>query len=350
VLLNSDSEDTECTPDLQTYPMTTSHIRLNRATHEWVIYAPSRRKRPQDFKTKLPQPSQAEEKNRCPFCPQQKAEKILLELPNMNGSGWQTRVVANKFPALTPDVEPHRSLSGIYLALPGYGHHEVLIESPDHDQTPATMTVEAISAIIESYRLRYLELIKVPQNLFIIIFRNHGKAAGASLRHPHSQIIATPIVPRHYRWQEDEAQRYFDEWGRCPYCDMLEFELCDRQRLVGENEEFVAFIPYAAEVPFEVMILPKQHSADFGTISPSQVQSFASLLKYILNRLYVKLHNPDYNYAILTAARYKVDEPHLHWYCQIRPRLGTPAGFEMGSGISINPSLPEADAAFLNSV
>lgn len=328
--------------------MNNSHIRLNRATHEWVIYAPSRRKRPQDFQPPLVEERSPDDLIHCPFCRADAQETPILELPHLSQDHWQIRVVPNKYPALSPDVQPHRSLSGIYLELPGYGHHEVMIESPDHYQTLATMSVEEIEVVIEGYRRRYLELIKIPQNLFIIIFRNHGKAAGASLRHPHSQIIATPIVPRHHRWQEDEAQRYFDDWGRCAYCDMLEFELSDRQRVIAENEEFAAFIPYAAEVPFEILVLPKQHSADFGTISPTQIPLFASILKQVLLKLYTKLNNPAYNYAIMTAARYKADEPQLHWYCQIRPRLATPAGFEMGSGISINPSLPEADAAFLN--
>lgn len=331
--------------------MSGSHIRLNRATREWVIYSPIRRKRPEDFQPKLTNPEIHEDySDRCPFCKLDigDRESILLEIPNPQKNGWLTRIVPNKYPALSPDVEPKRSLSGIYLELPGYGHHEIVIESPDHNQTIATMSLESVIAIIESYRQRYLELIKFRKNLFVMIFRNHGKAAGASLQHPHSQIIATPIVPRRQRWLEDEAQRYFDEWGTCAYCDMVEFEMSDRQRVICDNEEFLAFIPYAAEVPFEVLILPKEHSADFGTLSDSQTISFAQILKEVLTKLYYKLNNPAYNYAIVTAARYKVSEPQLHWYCQIRPHLTTPAGFEMGSGIRINPSLPEADAAFLN--
>jgi len=331
--------------------MNDSHIRLNQATREWVIYSPSRRKRPQDFQSRQPEPPLDDSHlTHCPFCApsQDPQEQVLLELPHPSGNGWQIRVVPNKYAALSPDVVPRRSLAGIYPKLPGYGHHEIVIESPDHHQTPATMSVSEVSLIIESYRQRYLELMKIRENLFVIIFRNHGKAAGASLSHPHSQIIATPIVPRRNRWLEDEAQRYFDEWGSCAYCDMLDFEQREAQRTISQNDEFLAFVPYAAEVPFEILILPKEHSADFGTIQPHQVTAFASILKDVLFRLYVRLQNPAYNYAIMTAARYKTGEPQLHWYCQIRPRLTTPAGFEMGSGISINPSLPEMDAAFLN--
>jgi UDPglucose--hexose-1-phosphate uridylyltransferase len=330
--------------------MQAGHIRLNKATGEWVIYAPSRRKRPQDFQ------QYSQEKHAavnyietCPFCCQREhiQEASVLEMPHPKHNGWQTRVILNKFPALTPCKNNFRTIEGIYLTMPGYGQHEVIIESPDHHQTIATMSVEEVALVVETYYQRYIALMKAPETMMIIIFRNHGPAAGASLRHPHSQIISTSIVPRHRRWQEEEAQRYYDQWGRCVYCDILEFEMGDRRRIVQENESFFAFVPFAAEVPFEMWIMPKQHQADFGTISPSEKLLFAVILKDVLAKLYEKLNNPDYNYVINTAARYKVEEPQIHWYCQIRPRLVTPAGFEIGSGISINPSIPEVDAEFL---
>lgn len=331
--------------------MANTHIRLNLATREWVIYAPDRLVRPQILVEKLAQPeSEAKLATNCPFCkpPHEFLETILLEIVDLTSGMWQSRVVANKYPALSPDLKPKRSQAGIYLEMPGYGHHELVIESPDHNQTLATMSDTAIEAVIEAYRRRYLELMKIGDNLFIIIFRNHGKKAGASLPHPHSQIIATPIVPRHYRWREDEAQRYYDEWGRCAYCDILGFEIEDRQRVIGENDHFLGFVPYAAEVPFEIWLVPKAHHSDFGAISSDQKVALANLLHTVLAKVYTKLQNPDYNYAIMSAARFKSGEPQLHWYCQIRPKLTTAAGFEMGSGISINPSLPENDAAFLN--
>lgn len=326
------------------------HIRLNKATREWVIYAPSRRKRPQDFQQKqakkLPLPDFL---SHCPFCPGQESdlEPIKYEIRNEDQSQWLIRVVPNKFPALFPLETWQRNSYGIYLTLPGYGQHEVILESPYHNDEIATMNVSQVELVVETYHQRYLDLMKTKDTMMVIIFRNHGQRAGASLQHPHSQIISTGVVPQSRRWQEEEAQRYFDEWGHCVYCDMLDFELKEKRRIVTQNESFVAFIPFAAEVPFEIWIMPLRHTADFGSITLTEKKDFAFILKDVLGRLYCKLNDPDYNYVIKTAARYRAEEPQLHWYCQITPRLTTRAGFELGSGISINPSIPESDAEFL---
>jgi UDPglucose--hexose-1-phosphate uridylyltransferase len=205
-----------------------------------------------------------------------------------------------------------------------------------------------VALIVETYHQRYLALMADPEIMMVIIFRNHGPGAGASLRHPHSQIIGTSVVPRNRRWQEYEAQHYYDHWKRCVYCDMLAFELREQQRIILENDSFVAFIPFAAQVPCEIWIMPRRHQADFGSIAGAEKLDFAKILHYCLARLYYKLNNPDYNFVINSAVRYRSDEPQVHWYCQIMPRLTTPAGFEIGSGMSINPSIPEVDAAFLN--
>jgi UDPglucose--hexose-1-phosphate uridylyltransferase len=232
--------------------------------------------------------------------------------------------------------------------MPGYGRHEVIVESPEHNLDIATMSQENVEIIIETYHKRYIDTMQVHKNQIAIIFRNHGDRAGASLKHPHSQLIVIGVVPQHRRFREEQSQHYFDVWGRCVYCDILAFEMHDRRRIIQENDSFLAFIPFSAEVPFEIWIIPKHHQADFGSITDLEKSDFASILKNVLSNLYKKLNDPDYNYVINTAARYKADEPQIHWYCQIQPRLTTPAGFELGAGISINPSLPELDADFLN--
>lgn len=270
--------------------------------------------------------------------------EVLGKKPNL----WQARVVPNKFPALTPEGDTRRFAQGFYVAMQGYGRHEVIIESPFHNQQIAQMSSEDVGTVIETYHRRFIDLMKEHRNMMVLIFRNHGLRAGTSLIHPHSQIIVTGMVPNHIRWREAESQRYFDEWGRCVYCDILAFEMQDPHRVVLENESFLAFVPYAAEVPFEIWIVPKKHQASFGNISDASKSLLSLALRDILARLRKKLNNPDYNYIINTSPQYKANEPQLHWYLQIRPRLTTQAGFEIGSGISINPSLPETDADFLN--
>lgn len=330
--------------------MSSSQMRLNRATGEWVIYAPARRKRPHDLQKKeSTEASSLGFDPDCPFCTgdEKTLQSELLDFPLSHGEQWQTRVISNKYPALTPSELPERVAHGIYLTTAGYGRQEVIIESPLHSMTLATMSVEAIEILIDTYHHRYLALMEDPEIMMVIIFRNHGSTAGASLRHPHSQIIGTSVVPRNRRWQDEEAQRYFDHWNRCLYCDLLQFEIQEGKRIIQENQSFVAFVPFAAQASCEVWIMPKQHQADFGSINPLQRKDFAAILQDVLARIYHKLNNPDYNYVINSAVRYKSEEPQVHWYCQIVPRLSTPAGFEIGSGISINPSLPEIDAKFL---
>lgn len=329
-----------------------NEIRQNKATKQWVIYAPARRKRPQDFQERHSEKKELPVLDKeCPFCPgnEHLLSSIVMEMPRSEQNCWQTRVILNKFPALTPDEDINRFTQGIYLAMPGYGRHEVIIESPEHNRDIAKMSIAEVGVLIETYHKRYVDLMKAHENMMTLIFRNHGSQAGGSQNHPHSQIIMTGIVPHHVRWREEEAQRYFDEWGRCVYCDILAFEMQDRRRIVLENQSFLAFIPFAAEVPFEVWIMPKKHQADFGQISNEEKSDLAQALYDILTRLYIKLQDPDYNYVINTAAQYKAYEPQLHWYLQIWPRLTTQSGFELGSGMTINPSIPEEDANFLSS-
>ncbi len=331
-------------------------IRQNKATKQWVIYSPGRAGRPNDAgrlwrndldRVKMELPRHDPD---CPFCPgnEHMLPGIIMELPGPDESGWQTRVVPNKYPAVSPTGDTTRYNVGIYWAMQGYGRHEVIIESSCHDCRLAGMSEAEVGLIIETYHRRYTDLLKEHRNMMTLIFRNHGVRAGTSLLHPHSQIIVTGMVPTYIRWREDQAQAHFDETGRCVYCEIIDFELKYRRRLVVENETFVGFVPFAAEVPFEVWIIPRRHQACFGEVTDPEKADLSAALRHVLARLDSKLGDPDYNYIINTAARYKEGEPQLHWYLQIRPRLTTMAGFEIGSGIAINPSIPEEDADTLN--
>lgn len=328
--------------------MTHNEFRQNKITKQWVIYAPGRGNRPKDFQTS--------DQNRrslpahdadCPFCPgnQHMLPEIVAE--TSGSDGWQVRVVPNKYPVLTPDVDTARCEQAIYLSMPGYGRHEVIIESSRHNRDIADMSPNEVGMVIEMYHRRYIDLMHAHGNMMALIFRNHGPRAGTSLLHPHSQLVVTGIVPFYVRWREEQAQRYYDEWGRSVFEDILTFELRDRRRVILENESFVALVPFAAEVPFEIWIMPKRQQADFGSIADVEKGELAVILRNALARLRDTLNDPDYNYIINTAARYKAGEPQLRWYLQIRPRRTTRAGFEIGSGISVNPSIPEEDADLL---
>ena len=331
-----------------------SELRQNRLTGQWVIIAPERGDRPRQFDSQHGEahtktPAHRED---CPFCTGNEAmlPDIILQLPGATDSVWQTRVVPNKYPMLTPNQGRQRQAHGLSVGMPGYGHHEVIIEHPQHNRDLAHMTTPEVTAVIETYHRRYVDLIHNDHNFMVIIFRNHGPRAGTSIQHPHSQLVVTGVVPQHIRWREDVAQRYFDTWGCALLGDMLADELESGTGIIDANESFVAFVPYAAEVPFEVWIVPRQQQADFGAITDRQKADFAAALRDVLRRLSALANDPDYNYVLHSAVRYKADEPHLRWYLQVRPRLVTPAGFEIGSGILVNPSLPEDDASALRSV
>lgn len=329
--------------------MHASQMRQDPITRHWVLYAPARGRRPDEFKrqetNRVPLPPHD---TRCPFCPGNEAqlEGIVSESP-AGGGAWETRVVPNKYPALTPEGSDVRSHAGLYVVMEGMGSHEVIIETPFHNRQPSRMTAGEVEKIVRTYRLRYRALESSPGIRSVIIFRNHGPAAGTSLLHPHSQIIATGIVPRHIRHRDDSARSYFDDRGRCLVCDMAEQELADGRRVVFENDLFAAFVPFAASVPFETWILPKGHRTSFGGLSDEEGADFSEVLHGVLAKLDGVCGDPDYNYVIHSSAMRAADEPYLHWHLQLKPRLVTPAGFEMGSGIQINPSIPEDDAARL---
>ena len=326
-------------------------FRQNMLTNEWVIIATERAKRPEDFqkqqgeKRLLPEFSET-----CPFCPgHESLTPPHLHAVQRNGK-WQVRVVPNKFAALQKDIAFQPRRVGRFLKATGYGIAEVIIESPLHNSTLATLDDGAVQDVVTAYKARYLAVAREKQICLINIFRNHGIRAGTSLEHPHSQLIATPIIAPHVRNPIEQAVRYFDTRGRCIYCDMLREEIRRQERIIAETEFFIAYAPYASRTPFEVRIMPKKHQASFGLIGGEELADFAVLLKDILARIYIGLANPDYNFIIRSAPIGDENAKYFHWYMLIIPKLITPAGFEIGTGIYINVTYPEMCAEFLKSI
>jgi UDPglucose--hexose-1-phosphate uridylyltransferase len=329
-----------------------TELRQNMVTKEWVIIANERAKRPDDYIESYKQiitGTQAAHDPNCPFCPGN--EELDLEIECMPPQGsWQTRVVYNKYPVLSKDGELTRTLNSVHHRISGVGHHEIVVESPRHNTTLALMNLEEIKAVLETFYSRGWAIRKDPRIEQIIYFKNHGERAGASLKHPHSQIVGLPVVPNNIRHRNDTVRRYFDDTGSCACCVMMQAELKKRKRLITINRHFVAFVLYAAQSPFHIWIIPRQHSVSFLYSQPNERADLAYLLRDVLHRLYIGLHDPAYNLIIRTAPVKEISNDYLHWHIAIVPRLNRRAGFELGSGISINPAIPKESAAFLRRV
>ena len=329
-----------------------SEFRQNMATKDWVIIATERAKRPHDYiepQRHLTTETQTFYDPTCPFCPG--SEELELEIERLPAVGpWQTRVVSNKFPALSIEGEVTRTFDGVHRCIPGVGYHEIVVEQPRHNTTLALMTPTEIEYVLQTFYSRGWNILRDARIEQIIYFKNHREKAGASLKHPHSQIVALPVVPNDIRHRIEEAQRYFDDNGECVYCVMMRDELDKGVRLVSVSDHFVAFVLYAAPSPFHMWIVPRQHRVSLLFAQKDELADLAQILHDVLRRLYLGLRDPSYNLVIRTAPAKEISKDYLHWYVAIVPRLGQAAGFELGSGMFINPSLPEESAAFLRKV
>lgn len=328
-------------------------LRYNAAVDDWIIIATERAKRPEDFASKSYVASQDSGAN-CPFCAGREAktpqEIFAIRDSNTapNTAGWQVRVIPNAFPALQATGDPTRSETPAgFLKMNGVGKHEVIIESPAHDQIIANMGQKQVENICLTYKERVNQLTKSGRYESIILFKNHGHNAGTSLSHPHSQLIALPIIPRVIRERLEIGQNYFTKHNSCLYCDMIRMEKSEGQRIIAENEDFIAFVPYAARFPFETWILPKVHDASFNNITVEQCLKLAGTLKMVLEKLFRAVKNPDFNYAIYSSPCHDPVSKSYHWNLKIFPRITTAAGFELGSGIIINTVIPEMSAKYL---
>lgn len=324
--------------------------RRDRITEQWVAFAPSRRFRPHNTGSLAPQvdrnaPVEAE----CPFCPghEEALPTVWWQLDSTDSRPWRTRAVPNKYPAYTPDAPTAPASNGLYETRRSYGRQEIIIDTPHHHESLATMPRSQIEALVQTYHTRYQSCREAEPDLYPAVFRNHGAAAGASIGHPHSQLIATERPLPRIQHEEQQARTRYRELGTCPYCVVIEKEVEAEQRLVFTTDHFVVFVPYAACVPYELWILPRTHCPEFGRSTSEKRARLARVLQECVRRLHECLETPDYNLFVQTALEHNTDAPHLHWSLRLQPRLTVRAGFELSTGIRINPSLPERDAAML---
>ena len=325
-------------------------LRKDPITGRWVIIATDRAKRPTDF---VREKVEIRGSGFCPFCSgnESKTPPEILAY-RKDGSqrdmpGWSLRVVANKFPALGIEGTLNRQGEGLYDKMNGIGAHEVIIETPDHSLTLASMPARAVEDVLWAFRDRILDLKKDRRFKYILIFKNHGEAAGASLEHTHSQLIALPVVPKRVREEVDSAKEYYNFKERCIFCDIIRQEVEDTVRLIAENQAFMALAPYAPRFPFEMWIVPKVHQSAFEESQKYEFEQLAVMLKDMLTRLDKVLDSPAYNYIIHTSPIPEASNDYYHWHLEIMPKLTKVAGFEWGTGFYINPTPPEESAKFL---
>lgn len=262
---------------------------------------------------------------------------------------WITRVVENKFPALNPgELLAQEDVGQFFHYLTGVGGHEVIVDSPRHADDLANMPHSQVVALIKTYVQRYRFWRNDKRMAYTLIFKNYGPAAGASLSHPHSQIVAIPIIPPRVAEELDEAKEFYSRENECLYCRMVGTELkSEPSRMTFENDTMAAFAPYASRFPFELRIIPKRHMSAFEEMQDNEIEDLASALEVTFRSITKLLARPPYNMMIHVAPIRTPGLLYYHWHIEIIPRLTMPAGFEWGSGIYINTMAPEEVARAL---
>jgi UDPglucose--hexose-1-phosphate uridylyltransferase len=334
-------------------------LRYNPIHQCWVSIATEHGMRPLDFANRV---DRVRGESFCPFC-QGKENVTPPEVYALrpdgsppNGPGWELRVIPSRFRALAMEGELTHEAEGIFEKMNGLGVHEVVIETPQHDLGMADYPLERLREIIQALLRRLIDLKKDPRLRYIMIAKNHGGTAGASLAHSHTQLIAAPVIPPIVSTELASAREYYRENGRCLFCDLIEQELMAEERIVSQNDDLVTLVPFASQAPFELLIAPRKHQHAFAAITESETASLAWSLKDALTRLKLVLDDPAYNLAFHIAPHNNAESPpegwatlktDFHWHLEVIPRLVQVHGFERGMGFYVNFTPPEQAAAYL---
>ncbi|MCL5408416.1 MAG: galactose-1-phosphate uridylyltransferase [Candidatus Omnitrophica bacterium] len=334
-------------------------LRKDPVIGGWVIISTERQLRPTDFRD-IKEPTGESNNKFCPFDegnenktpPEIYAIRKPWTLPDT--TGWDVRVVSNKYPALRIEGPLGKKGMGLFDSMNGIGAHEIVIETPSHNDQMEDYSADHLEKVISTYQQRSLDLKKDPRFKYIIIFKNFGKEAGASLHHSHSQIIATPVTPKRVKEELAGSREYYEYKERCIFCDIIDTETERGERIVATNSGFIAITPFASISPFEMWILPLNHNPDFDKMEEMERKSFADILRLVLKKLSVALKKPPYNFALHSAPSrflrpgyWQTIDRDYHWHLEIIPRLTSLGGFEWGTGFYINPTMPEDAAKFL---
>lgn len=339
--------------DKQKFP---SELRFDIASKNWVIIATGRARKPEMFK-KEKRVSIRIPKKDCVFCKIETQEaptlifsngkKMKLGLQGEIPKNWTTIAIPNKYPAFLPGNKLEEKTEGeLYRTINAIGFHEIVV-TKDHDKHLALLSIKKMKEVINVYQARYLDLMNRPFVNHIAIFHNHGKTAGASIYHPHSQFITTPLVDTDIRTALSTSKSYFEKHKKCIYCEMGKWERKVKKRIVFENKHFLTLCPFASKMAFQVIITPKKHLPYFEKITESEKQSLAQALKATLYKIYKGLNNPDYNFYLHTSPCNNKDYSFYHWHWTILPKTSIHAGFELGAQMEISTIEPEKAAEYL---
>lgn len=324
-------------------------LRRDPVLGRWIIISKERQKRPTDFLVEQVQGSGGF----CPLCPGNEGftppEVYAFRYRESlrNAPDWQVRVVPNKYPALIIEGDLAKEGVGLYDRMNGIGAHEVIVECPEHGLNFADFSPEKMALVFKAYQERIVDLSKDDRFKYVMVFKNHGRAAGASLEHSHSQLIALPILPRMIVSELAGAESHYKFKERCIFCDIIRQEMQQNERVVCQNEKFLTITPFAPRTPFEMWILPKLHSSAYFSQTEADLLSLAELFAESLQRLCRCIENVPYNFVLHTEPLRSGGLKYYHWHFEIVPKLTSIAGFEWGSGFYINPLPPEEAAEFL---
>jgi UDPglucose--hexose-1-phosphate uridylyltransferase len=330
-----------------------SELRRDPIGGRWVIVDTDHPSKPEEFEYE-PRTFRG---GVCPFCYGNEAmtppeiEAIRDPHTSPNTPGWQVRVVPNKFPALQIEGELDRRGLGMYDMSNGVGAHEVLLETPYHQKDIYDLSGDEVERFLSMYCRRALDLVKDKRFKYIMIFKNYGAAAGASLEHPHTQIVALPMVPKNAMEEIRGAHHYFNYRERCLFCDMFRQEKEEKARIILENKYFLSFCPFVSRFPFEICIIPKKHNSFFCDISAEELPGLAVILKDTIIKLKKIFPNVPYNFIIHSSPiNGDSDTEYYHWHIEFMPKLTRVAGFEWGSGFYVVVTPPELAAKYLREV
>ncbi|KAA3603916.1 MAG: galactose-1-phosphate uridylyltransferase [Calditrichaeota bacterium] len=338
--------------------MNSSELRKDPFSDGWVIISPDRNFKPSDFKVEEIKPEINSYETKCPFCPGNEGEtsveiRALGRNDTENISEWAIRVVANRFPALKIENKlSFDNLNKVHNRIGGMGAHEVIIESPEHNLEFHTFSNEKRKEILEVFRERIEDLYKDYRFAYVQLFRNFGKDAGASLVHPHSQIIAVPTIPKRGMEEIKASENFWKTYSECIFCAKINNNENFQERVILENDEFIAFVPYAARFAFETWIMPKKHSSEFQNCNPKELKELSEIMGKTQTAIAECLNNPPYNLVLHTSPNLENKyleniQEYFHWHFEIIPRITSIAGFEWGTGFYINPISPEKSAKML---